>query len=141
MYLTYPEFTNILPNSVSEDSFKKLISKAEIQIDTVTNYFYGMPNSPVLSDDGASEYPWINARAKAFKRAIALTIDYMDRNSVTDSSDLNNDSYSSVEIGRTTLQSANSDGSSSTGSGFAIPDEALILLGRFGLRYGGVASV
>lgn len=60
MYLTYPEFTNILPDTLSEDTFKKLISKAEIQIDTVTNYFYGMPNSPVLSDDSDSEYPWRN---------------------------------------------------------------------------------
>ena len=134
MYLTYPEFTSILSDTLSEDAFKKLNSKAEIQIDTVTNYFYGMPNSPVLSDDSVSEYPWISARAKAFKRAIALTVDYMDRNSVTDSTDLNNGSYSSVEIGRTTLQSANSDGSSSTSSGFAVPDEVLMLLGRFGLR-------
>jgi len=141
MYLTYPEFTNILPYELSEDAFNKLISKAEIQIDTVTNYFYGMPNSHVLADDSVSDYSWLNARAIAFKRAIAITIDYMDSNSVTNSSDVKNGSYSSVEIGRTTLQSANSGGSSSTSSGFAVPDEALMLLGRFGLRYGGVASV
>lgn len=141
MYLTYPEYSNILPDSLSEDAFKKLISKAEIQIDTVTNYFYGMPNSHVLSDDSVSDYPWLNARASAFKRAIAMTIDYMDSNNVTDSSDVKDGSYSSVEIGRTTLQYSNGNGSSSKSSEFAVPDEALVLLGRFGLRYGGVASV
>jgi len=141
MYLTYPEFQSILPNSVSNDVFEQLLPNAEIQIDTVTNYFYGMPNSHVLADDSVSDYSWLNARAIAFKRAIAITIDYMDSNSVTNSSDVKNGSYSSVEIGRTTLQSANSGGSSSTSSGFAVPDEALMLLGRFGLRYGGVASV
>ncbi len=141
MYLTYPEFQSVLPNSVSNDVFEQLLPNAEIQIDTVTNYFYGMPNSHVLADDSVSDYSWLNARAIAFKRAIAITIDYMDSNSVTNSSDVKNGSYSSVEIGRTTLQSANSGGSSSTSSGFAVPDEALMLLGRFGLRYGGVASV
>lgn len=141
MYLTYPDFQIILPNSVSDDVFKQLLPKAELQIDTVTNYFYAMPDSHVLDDDSVSEYKWLKARADAFKRAIALTIDYMDRNSVADSSDLNNGSYSSVEIGRTTLQSANGGGSSSTSSGFAVPDEVLSLLGRFGMRYGGITSV
>lgn len=140
MYLTYPEYSAI-SNSLDENAFKKLISKAEIQIDTVTNYFYGMPNSHVLADDSVSDYPWLNARASAFKRAISLTIDYMNSNSVTDSSDVKDGSYSSVEIGRTTLQYSNGSGSSSKSSGFAVPDEALVLLGRFGLRYGGVASV
>lgn len=141
MYLTYPEFQSVLPNSVSNDVFEQLLPNAEIQIDTVTNYFYGMPDSHVLDDDAVSEYKWLKSRASAFKRAVALTIDYMDRNSVTDSSDLNNGSYSSIEIGRTTLQSANGGGTSSTSSGFAVPDEVLSLLGRFGMRYGGVASV
>ncbi|MFH0349386.1 hypothetical protein ACG92U_04200 [Leuconostoc citreum] len=71
---------------------------------------------------------------------MALTIDYMNSNNVSNSADLKNNSFSSIEIGRTTLQSANK-GTSNTSSGLAVPDEALMILGRYGLRYGGVQSV
>lgn len=140
MYLTYSEYKTLIGGSVVEDTFDKLLPKAVIQIDTVTNYFYGMPDSPSLDEETVSEYKWINGRAKAFKRALCMIIDYMERNSVVDRSDLNNGAYSSVEIGRTHLQSASSNGSTSTSSGYAVPDEAVDLLGRFGLRYGGVTS-
>lgn len=140
MYLTYSEYKDLIGGLVVEDSFNKLLPKAVIQIDTVTNYFYGMPDSPSLDDETVSEYKWINGRAKAFKRALCMIIDYMDRNSVVDRSDLKDGAYSSIEIGRTHLQSASGSGSTSTSSGYAVPDEAMDLLGRFGLRYRGVAS-
>lgn len=140
MYLTYSEFNTILNNSVDEDTFNKLLVSAEIQIDTVTNYFYSMPGINDIESDSNSKYPWLKARSDVFKKALALTIDYMNSNKVSNSADLKNNSFSSIEIGRTTLQSANKD-TSNTSSGLAVPDEALMILGRYGLRYGGVQSV
>ncbi|MET3356894.1 UNVERIFIED_ORG: hypothetical protein ABIC58_000241 [Leuconostoc holzapfelii] len=140
MYLTYSEFKSILSDSVDEVTFDKLLVRAEIQIDTVTNYFYSMPGINDIESDSNSKYLWLKARSDVFKKALALTIDYMNSNNVSNSADLKNNSFSSIEIGRTTLQSANKD-ISNTSSGLAVPDEALMILGRYGLRYGGVQSV
>ncbi|MBU7450020.1 hypothetical protein [Leuconostoc citreum] len=140
MYLTYSEFKSILSDSVDEVTFDKLLVRAEIQIDTVTNYFYSMPGINDIESDSISKYPWLKARSDVFKKALALTIDYMNSNNVSNSADLKNNSFSSIEIVRTTLQSANKD-ISNTSSGLAVPDEALMILGPYGLRYGGVQSV
>lgn len=140
MYLNYSEFKSILSDSVDEVTFDKLLVRAEIQIDTVTNYFYSMPGINDIESDSISKYPWLKARSDVFKKALALTIDYMNSNNVSNSADLKNNSFSSIEIGRTTLQSANKD-ISNTSSGLAVPDEALMILGPYGLRYGGVQSV
>jgi len=88
MYLTYSEFKSILSDSVDEVTFDKLLVRAEIQIDTVTNYFYSMPGINDIESDSISKYPWLKARSDVFKKALALTIDYMNSNNVSNSADL-----------------------------------------------------
>lgn len=142
MYLTYSEYKAIGLSDIEEKDYVSVEMRAEIQIDSVTNFFYTDGDDHDLNIESASTYKYIKRRALAFKRAMAIIIDYMVRNDVLDSSDIADGGLTAIEMGETHLTASDSGGvTSSSYNGLAVPKEALLLLGANGLRYGGVASV
>ena len=142
MYLTYSEYKAIGLSDIEEKDYVSVEMRAEIQIDSVTNFFYTDGDDHDLDIESASTYKYIKRRALAFKRAMAIIIDYMVRNDVLDSSDVADGGLTAIEMGETHLTAGSSGGvASSSYNGLAVPKEALLLLGANGLRYGGVASV
>lgn len=142
MYLTYSEYKAIGLSDIEEKDYISVEMRAEIQIDSVTNFFYTDGDDHDINIESVSTYKYIKRRALAFKRAMAIIIDYMVRNDVLDSSDIADGGLTAIEMGETHLTASDSGGvTSSSYNGLAVPKEALLLLGANGLRYGGVASV
>lgn len=135
MYLTFDDFTKLGFNNVSADEFADELSKAEVQIDMVTNYFYadGLHD---LDDDLNSPKKYLKMRAKAFKRALGLIICYAVATGVADSNSAISGDVKSLTIGRTQLDM--SDTSSTTYGKSAVPNEVIALLIRWGFLYRGV---
>lgn len=122
-------------SDVSEEDFKKAVSKAETQIDTVTNFFYadGLHD---LQNDLISPKKHLNMRAKAFKRALGMIICYAIETGVSSSNDVISGNVKNISIGRTHLDT---DGTASATYGkSAVPNEAMALLFHWGFLYKGV---
>ncbi|KAF0353801.1 hypothetical protein GBO97_07615 [Pediococcus acidilactici] len=135
MYLTYDEFKSLGISDISEDNFKKAITKAEIQIDMVTNFFYA-DGSHDLQNDLISPKKRLNMRAKAFKRALGIIICYAIETGVSSFNDAISGNVKSISIGRTHLDTSGT--ASVTYGKSAVPKEAMALLFRWGFLYKGV---
>ena len=135
MYLTYDEFKALGISDMAEDNFKESITKAEIQIDMVTNFFYadGLHD---LQSDLISPKKRLNMRAKAFKKALGMIICYAIETGVSNSNDAISGNVKSVSIGRTHLDTSGT--ASVTYGNSAVPNEAVALLFRWGFLYKGV---
>ncbi|MCS8573405.1 hypothetical protein [Pediococcus pentosaceus] len=135
MYLTYDEFKAWGISDISEENFKEAITKAEIQIDMVTNFFYadGLHD---LQNDLIISKKCLNMRAKAFKKALSIIICYAIETGVSNSNDAISGNVKSISIGRTRLDT---DGTTSVTYGkSAVPNEAMALLFHWGFLYKGV---
>lgn len=135
LYLTYDEFKSLGISDISEDNFKEAITKAEIQIDMVTNFFYanGLHD---LQNDLISPKKHLNMRAKAFKKALGMIVCYAIETGVSSSNDAISGNVKSVSIGRTHLDTSGT--ASVTYGKSAVPNEAMALLFRWGFLYKGV---
>lgn len=135
MYLTYDEFKTLGISDISEENFKEAITKAEIQIDMVTNFFYadGLHD---LQSDLISPKKRLNMRAKIFKRALGLIVCYAIETGVSSSNDAISGNIKSLSIGRTRLDTSGTD--SVTYGNSAVPNEAVALLFHWGFLYKGV---
>lgn len=135
MYLTYDEFKALKISDISEENFKETITKAEIQIDMVTNFFYadGLHD---LQSDLISSKKRLNMRAKAFKKALGLIVCYAIETGVSNSNDAISGNVKSLSIGRTHLDTSGT--TSVTYGKSAVPNEAMALLFRWGFLYKGV---
>lgn len=122
-------------SDISEENFKEAITKAEIQIDMVTNFFYadGLHD---LQNDLTSPKKRLNMRAKAFKKALGIIICYAIETGVSSSNDAISGNVKSLSIGRTRLDA--SETASVTYGISAVPNEAMALLFRWGFLYKGV---
>ncbi|MEE6728349.1 hypothetical protein PS421_01325 [Pediococcus pentosaceus] len=127
MYLTYDEFKALEISDISEENFKEAITKAEIQIDMVTNFFYadGLHD---LQSDLISSKKRLNMRAKAFKKALGLIVCYAIETGVYNSNDAISGNVKSLSIGRTHLDISGT--ASVTYGKSAVPNEAMALLFR-----------
>lgn len=128
MYLTYAEYSDLSSNPVPQDKFTALLASASFTLDSVTNYFY-------VKVDLEADYP---QRKNAFKRAVAVTMDYY---SAKGSTELFNESTAqSVTIGRTSMSEGNSSGGLKSPYG-NLPIDVSFILGPTGLLYKGVDTV
>ena len=135
MYLTYDEFKALELSDMSEEDFEKAITKAEIQIDMVTNFFYanGLHD---LQKDLISAKKRLNMRAKAFKRALGMIVCYAIETGISSYNDVISGNVKNISIGRTRLDT---DGTASATYGkSAVPNEAMALLFHWGFLYKGV---
>lgn len=135
MYLTYDEFKALGISDISEENFNEAITKAETQIDMVTNYFYADGLND-LQNDLISSKKYLNMRAKAFKKALGIIICYAIETGVSSSNDAISGNIKSLSIGRTHLDTAGT--ASVTYGNSAVPNEAMALLFHWGFLYKGV---
>ena len=124
-YLTFTEWEGIGLSDIAEELFQKLEKRAEIALDNETIYFYQHHD---LDADNA-------ARQLAFKRAMALTIEQMDKTGIT--SEVDKITMSSLSIGQTSFSLGNKDQTSFS----IVPLEAIHLLSSVGLNYKAVRYV
>lgn len=121
-YITYDDYKYSGLSDIDEKVFNKLLPKAEIALDSKTNYFY-------KENDLTSDSP---RRKEAFIMALCLTIEQMDQTGII--SDVDVLSLQNLSIGSTSLGFKDS-----TNLIQVIPSEGIQLLGSVGLRYSGVA--
>ena len=119
-YLTYEEYQSITSNPVSLENFPKQLAAASFTLDGATNFFYANTN---LETDYAP-------RKNAFKRAVALTIDYYN-------SQFNQSTSQSVTIGRTSMTEGASSNNYKSAYG-NLPIDVDFILGPTGLLFKGV---
>lgn len=133
MQFTQQEFSNLTGNTtITQDQINALSIKAQLQVDTVTNGFYEKYD---INNDVNSLIMAYNQRASAYKQALALTIEFMVTNEIQSTADLHLNGQSNLQIGDMRVQGSALN--SANLSNFAIPDEALALLGRNGLLWQG----
>lgn len=122
-------------SDISEENFNEAITKAETQIDMVTNYFYadGLHD---LQNDLISPKKHLNMRARAFKKALGIIICYAIETGVSSSNDAISGNIKSLSIGRTHLDASGTD--SVTYGKSSVPNEAMALLFHWGFLYKGV---
>jgi len=133
-YLSYDEFIEMTGSEITELAFKKLLPKATMQLDGLTNSFYELKYD--LESECTSEYPQIKARAMAFKKALAATVEFMGETGMTSRLDQANMIQGGVSIGRTRVEAP--DLRRSLASGWIVPSEQATILGRYGLLYRGL---
>lgn len=121
-YITYDDYKNSGLSDIDEKVFNKLLPKAEIALDSKTNYFY--KENDLISDNPR--------RKEAFIMALCLTIEQMDQTGII--SDVDVLSLQNLSIGSTSIGFKDSANLIQV-----IPSEGIRLLGSVGLRYSGVA--
>ncbi|MCW6681608.1 hypothetical protein NHG29_01845 [Aerococcaceae bacterium NML160702] len=130
-YLTEDEYKAITGNDIP-DGFGKLLSRASAELDSVTRFFY---ENNSLDED-------FEPRKRAFKRAVALQIEFMT-DKPTPTVEALNGQPDSVTIGDTTVSYS---GNKNRATGIqkrtsAVSDDALNALSFTGLLYRGVHYV
>ncbi|TYC48812.1 hypothetical protein ESZ50_08005 [Weissella muntiaci] len=127
-YLTFKEYEDMHLSSITEKKFDELVVRAIDNIDVQTNYFYQKHD---LDND-------VKVRKNAFKKAIAVQIEYQFRYGILTVEDrLNAGDLKSQNIGRTSMSFGDSGNTSSRGS--TLSSDAYELLLSVGLLYSGVS--
>lgn len=105
-YLTFKEYQqNGFTMITDETIFDQHERAAETQIDITTQFFYNTDYATHSLVDDLVGNQWQVFRAKQFKRAVALQCDYFDEVGADTPIGISNQDLSSVEIGRTHVQS------------------------------------
>lgn len=125
-YLTYNEYVEF-GYRLDEDVFNELVKDAERIIDLATNDFYKV-HDDILVDKS-------KRRVETFKTAICEQIDFMRETGINKSYDLAQNEFTSITVGRLSLNPASNVGSTMKNG---LCTEAYNLLGRYGLLYRGV---
>lgn len=131
MYLTLEEYKELsFDESIEESTFKKLLSKASVVLDNVTNHFY--KNHDLESDK--------TIRKDAFKKSLVAQIEYFIETDATTSEKLNS-APQSISMGRTTIsQSSRYSPSGKNESKSIVCDDIYLYLEGTGLLYRGDVS-
>lgn len=105
-YLTFKEYQqNGFTMITDETIFDQHERAAETQIDITTQFFYNTDYAAHSLVDDLAGTQWQVFRAKQFKRAVALQCDYFDEVGADTPIGIANQDLSSIEIGRTHVQS------------------------------------
>lgn len=104
-YLTFKEYQqNGFTMITDEIIFDQHERAAETQIDITTQFFYNADYAAHSLVDDLAGNQWQVFRAKQFKRAVALQCDYFDEVGADTPVGIANQDLSSIEIGRTHVQ-------------------------------------
>lgn len=105
-YLTFDEYKDLGFLRITDtDTFSQHEVAAEVQIDITTQFFYNADYAAHSLVDDLAGTQWQVFRAKQFKRAVALQCDYFDEVGADTPIGIANQDLSSIEIGRTHVQS------------------------------------
>lgn len=105
-YLTFDEYLGLGFTQITDaDTFSQHEAAAETQIDITTQFFYNTDYATHSLVDDLVGSQWQVFRAKQFKRAIALQCEYFEELGADTPLGIANQDLSSIEIGRTHVQS------------------------------------
>lgn len=105
-YLTFKEYQqNGFTMITDETIFDQHERAAEAQVDITTQFFYNADYAANSLVDDLAGTQWQIFRAKQFKRAIALQCEYFEELGADTPVGIANQDLSSIEIGRTHVQS------------------------------------
>lgn len=122
----------------SGTNFDSLANVAEGMINHATSFYDPVFEFHNLANDLASTKPFIQLRAKAFKKSIALQLNLLVQTGSKSAADMAKNDLASYSVGGTSMSF---NGSSMAGLVYGdtgIATSAYELLGRFGLLYRGV---
>lgn len=106
VYLTFKEYQqNGFTMITDETIFDQHERAAETQVDITTQFFYNADYAAHSLVDDLTGTQWQVFRAKQFKRAIALQCEYFEELGADTPVGIANQDLSSIEIGRTHVQS------------------------------------
>ena len=126
-YLTYDEYTGMGLAFIPDDKFTGLLMRAEMTLEQATHHFY-------QHHDFDNDYPM---RQTAYKRALALQLEYMFTFGVTTLEQRKQAQITSQSIGNTSVTLG---GGKSAGGEVAslLSDDAKMALTGTGLLFAGV---
>lgn len=105
-YLTFDEYRDLEFSRITDEAtYSRHEAAAETQIDVTTRFFYNADYAKHSLSDDLSGNEWQVFRANQFKRAIALQCEYFEELGADTPVGIANQDLSSIEIGRTHVQS------------------------------------
>ena len=129
-YLTYAEYKEYGLTAVNEDKFSGMQVRAGLVLDQLTRRYYRL-------HDLDSDKP---LRKDAFKLAVAMQVEYMQRTGITTLEDARAArGMVSQSIGGTSVSLGNSSGTDGL-TGLGVCDDAVAALSGTGLLWRGVQS-
>lgn len=132
-YLTYEEYQQLHFQDMNEESFNKVLMRATMAINSVTNF-------RLVKDNGLIDQ-WSDWMKEQFKQAVGLQIEYIAKTGIETASDAREaNNISTSTIGATSVQKSTSNNSSSDTQLYLSPD-VMSILGAVGLLYKGVYYV
>ncbi|MCG0681405.1 hypothetical protein [Lactiplantibacillus plantarum] len=132
-YLTFKEYQqNGFTMITDEEIFDQHERAAETQIDITTQFFYNADYAANSLVDDLAGTQWQVFRAKQFKRAVALQCDYFDEVGADTPLGIANQDLSSIEIGRTHVQT-NSNVNATNFGNTGLANGVVAILAQIGL--------
>ena len=128
-YLTYDEYAGMGLATIPEDKFDGLLMRAEMTLGQATHYFY-------QHHDFDSDY---TMRQTAYKRALALQLEYMFTFGVTTLEQRKQSKITSQTVGNTSVTLGGSKSGGEVTS--LLSDDAKMELNGTGLLFAGVRYV
>lgn len=136
-YITEEEFTTMGYKVATGKIFADFEAIAERFINETTDYFNPLFGYHELDTDSESAIPYVIARAKAFKQAVAMQTQFLMDNDIASQSDITSNDIKQYTQGHTTVVLGSSLIDQTNASGVVI--NAAALIGRYGLLYKGMA--
>ena len=132
-YLTFKEYQqNGFTMITDETVFDQHERAAETQIDITTQFFYNTDYATHSLVDDLVGSQWQVFRAKQFKRAVALQCEYFEELGADTPVGIANQDLSSIEIGRTHVQS-NSNVNATNFGKTGLANGVIAILAQIGL--------
>lgn len=135
-YITEDDFIQMGYKISKGKTFMDFEALAERFINETTDYFNPLFGYHDLATDSESTIPYVVARAKAFKQAVAMQTQFLMDNDISSQSDITSNDIKQYTQGHTTVVLGNSliDQTNATG----VMVNAAALIGRYGLLYKGM---
>ena len=130
-YLTYDEFTELIPTDIEETVFNLLLPKASDVLEDVTHQYYQKHS---FEEDN----PW---RVRQFKKALCAQIAYFDEVGSTTSEGIDKERIQSFSVGRTKVSYSSQYSRGEYKSRSLVAKDVFIYLRGTGLLYAGVGAL
>lgn len=135
-YITKEEYEQM--GFTTPENFDELEKKAEQAINALTDYYDPFLGKHDLSADIEGSNKGVSRSARAFKKAVALQVNFMNEMGVTSIYDAQKQDLSSYSVGDTSMTFKNGTVGMVLHGSTGIVNEAYMLLAKYGFMYRGV---
>lgn len=137
-YLTSNEFKQFGYSPPDGDAFETVEQAAELVINSVTTFYDKDLGSHDLTADVSSSVNFEVQRATAFKKAVAMQIQFMIEANAKSAYQLQQGNLLSYSVDGTSMTFKEGAADAVTSGSTGLINSARVLLGRYGLLYAGV---